>query len=48
MNAIPKHCYAWQLIYSHVVIDNNQNFYFLVIGKKPPPAFLVNRGCFVE
>ena len=40
MNAFPKHCYAWQLICCHDVIDTNQNFYFLGIGKKPPPVFL--------
>ena len=40
VNAIPKHCYAWQLICCHDVIDTNQNFYFLGIGKKPPPVFL--------
>ena len=40
MIAIPKHCYAWQLVYSHGVIDTNENFHFLGIGKKLPPVLL--------
>ena len=40
MTASPKHWYAWQLIYSHDVIDTNDNFNFLGIGKKLPPVLL--------
>ena len=38
--AIPKHYYAWQLVYSDDVIDTNENFHFLSIGKKLHPALL--------
>ena len=40
MTAIPKHWYAWQIVYSHDVIDTNDNFNFLGIGKKLPPVLL--------
>ena len=40
MIAIPKHCYAWQLVYSHDVIENNDNFNFLDVGEKLPPVLL--------
>ena len=40
MIAISKHWYAWQLVYSHNVIDTNDNFHFLGIGEKLPPVFL--------
>ena len=48
MIAIPKHWYAWQLVYRHDVIETNDNFDFLGIGDKLPPVFFANRGCFVE
>ena len=40
MIAIPKHWYAWQSVYSHDVIDTNENFHFRDIGKKLPQVLL--------
>ena len=40
MISIPKHWYAWQFVYSHYLIDTNDNFRFLGIGEKLPPVFL--------
>ena len=40
MITIPIHWYAWQLIYSHDVIDANETFHFLGIGEKFPPVSL--------
>ena len=37
---IPKHWYAWQLVYSYDVIDTNDNFHFLGIGEKLPSVLL--------
>ena len=38
MIAIPKHRYAWQLVYSHDVIDTNENYHFLGISNKIHPV----------
>ena len=40
MIAIPKHCYAWQLVYSHDIIETNDNFNFLGVGEKLPLVLL--------
>ena len=40
MISIPKHWYAGQFVYSHYVIDTNDNFRFLGIGEKFPPVLL--------
>ena len=40
MTAIQKDWYAWQLVYSHDVIDTNGQFNFQVIGEKLPPILL--------
>ena len=37
---IPKHWYAWQLVYCHDVIETNVNFNFLGVGNKLPPVLL--------
>ena len=38
--AIPIHWYAWQMVYSHDVIDTSDNFHFFSIGEKGPPILL--------
>ena len=40
MIAIPKHWYAWQFVYSNSVIETNEEFHFLSIGKNLSPVLL--------
>ena len=40
MITIPKHWYAWQLVYCHDVMETNDNFNFLCVGNKLPPVLL--------
>ena len=40
MITIPKHWYAWQFVYSNDVIETNEEFHFLGIGKNLSPVLL--------